>query len=62
MSTNAAPTETVMARRKERNGTISTIQQPLNISLYNKYMGRVDMADQMRQYYHPRMKSIKVYM
>ena len=40
----------------------TTIKQPLNITSYNKYMGGVDKADQLRSYYQLRMKSRKFYM
>ena len=36
------------------------ISCPENVNLYNRFMGGVDMADQLRGYYHVRMKCRKV--
>ena len=33
----------------------------MNVNLYNRFMGGVDMADQLRGYYHVRMKCRKFY-
>jgi hypothetical protein len=35
---------------------------PTNIMLYNKYMGGVDRADQLRSYYQRKVKTTKYYM
>ena len=44
MPTNCNPTSTVNVKRKPDK----VIKQPLNITSYNKYMGGVDKADQLR--------------
>ena len=58
MSMNCNPTSTVNVKRKPNK----VKKQPLNITSYNKYMGGVDKADQLRSYYQLRMKSRKFYM
>ena len=57
MSTNSDPTTPTSVQRKEKDGTRNTI----NVVAYNKYMGGVDHADQLRNYYHVRSKSRKFY-
>ena len=46
---------------KERDGTQINVQAPLSVTLYNKYMGGVDHNDQLRGYYHVRLKCRKYY-
>ena len=41
--------------------TVRDIQAPMAIVSYNKWMGGVDRGDQIRQYYHLRLKSRKFY-
>ena len=47
--------------RKMKNGEKKTFPCPSIITTYNKYMGGVDENDQLRQYYHVRLKSQKYY-
>lgn len=61
MSTNSDPTTLGSVQRKERDGTRSSISCPSNVVAYNKYMGGVDHADQLRSYHHVRCKSRKFY-
>ena len=61
MSTNSDPTTPATVQRKEKDGTTHTVSCPRNVVAYNKYMGGVDHADQLRNYYHVRCKSRKFY-
>ena len=61
MSTNANPDKTVQVQRKDGDQKI-LVTQPYNIFQYNKFMGGVDKADQLRSYYKLRMKTRKFYM
>ena len=61
MSTNSDPTTATTVQRKNRDGTSNTVSCPRNVVAYNKYMGGVDHADQLRNYYHVRCKSRKSY-
>ena len=61
MSTNSDPTTPTSVQRKEKDGTRNMITCPTNVVAYNKYMGGVDHADQLRNYYHVRSKSRKFY-
>jgi hypothetical protein len=47
--------------RKLRNGDHETFPCPHAITTYNKFMGGVDKNDQLREYYHVRLKSHKYY-
>ena len=60
-ATTADPTVSTTILRKGRDGTRSDYTCPQSIALYNKYMGGVDYNDQLRQYYHVRMKGRKYY-
>ena len=53
ISTNSDPTQPTTVQRKARDGC------PASISSYNKFMGGVDLNDQLRQYYSIRMKGRK---
>ena len=53
------PQDTV--ERKMKNGERKTFPCPNTITAYNKFMGGVDKNDQLRQYYHVRLKSRKYY-
>ena len=48
-------------QRKMKNGERRTFSCPEAIQTYNKYMGGVDKNDQLREYYHVRLKSRKYY-
>ena len=61
MSTNTDPRASTMVRRKERDGTCSMVSCPESVAQYNQFMGGVDHADQLRNYYRIRCKSKKFY-
>ena len=48
MSTLASPTSTTTVRRKGRDGSSRDVPCPESIALYNRHMGGVDKADQLR--------------
>ena len=56
LSTNAQPQQHSTVQRKEHDGSHSDIPCPVGMELYNRYMGGVDKYDQLRQYYHVRLK------
>ena len=62
LSTQSNPHSIVFCQRKQKDGTNITVPIPKSISMYNKYMGGVDHADQLRSYYMWNMKSRKYYM
>jgi len=51
------PREVSTVARKQKDGTNITLNCPLAVSLYNQYMGGVDMADAMRRLYSCSRKS-----
>jgi len=59
ISTNSDPTQPTTVQQKARDGTSSSIRCPASISSYNKFMGGVDLNDQLQQYYSIRMKGRK---
>lgn len=61
LSTNVQPDDRGTVRRMQSDSTVREIQAPMAIISYNKWMGGVDRGDQIRQYYHLRLKSRKVY-
>ena len=62
IATNSDPTESTTVLRKLRDGTRKQFASPTAIDLYNKNnMGGVDFSDQMRGYYHFRLKCRKNY-
>ena len=61
ISSNSQANETVNINRKKKDGSIISVKCPHAIALYNKYMGGVDLNDQIRKYYHIRLKSKKYY-
>ena len=61
MSTNVQPHEISTVRRMQSDATVRDVTAPMSIVSYNKWMGGVDRGDQMRQYYHLRLKSRKFY-
>ena len=60
-STNSDPSKTVDVNRKKKDGSVISIPCPSAIADYNKYMGGIDHNDQLRQYYHVRIKCRKYY-
>ena len=61
MATNSDPTTPTTVERKQRDGSKSTYPCPTSVYMYNKYMGGVDHNDQLRGYYHVRLKCRKYY-
>jgi len=51
------PREVTTVSRKQKDGSRKTLDCPQAVSLYNKYMGGVDMADAMRRLYSCSRKS-----
>ncbi len=60
-ATNSDPLESTEVNRKLRTGERLVVPCPTSIANYNKYMGGVDRNDQLREYYHLRLKSRKNY-
>ena len=61
LSTNVQPGGTGVVSRMQTNATPLDVAAPHAVISYNKYLGGVDRGDQMRQYYHLRLKSRKFY-
>ena len=61
LSSNAQPQQHSTVQRREYTGNRTDVHCPLAMDLYNRYMGGVDKNDQLRQYYHVRLKSRKFY-
>ena len=57
----ASPTDTTSVNRRQKDGTRIAVECPLCVALYNQYMGGVDLGDQLRGYYHVRLKCTKNY-
>ena len=60
LSSNCQPEVTVV-QRKQKDGTRVEIDCPTAIVSYSKFMAGVDQGEQLRQYYHVRSKSRKMY-
>ena len=56
IATNAQTLPLDTVQRKLKTGHHKTFDCPEAISIYNRYMGGVDKNDQLRQYYHVRLK------
>ena len=61
IATNSDPTTKTTVVRKSRDGTTNSYTCPHSIAAYNRYMGGVDRNDQLRGYYHVRLKCRKFY-
>ena len=61
MYTGFDPAEHGTVLRRLKDGTRQSFPCPAACIAYNKYMGGVDVGDQLRGYYHVRMKSRKCY-
>ena len=61
LSTMSDPDISHPVKRKQKDGSTLMVDCPSSIVAYNKYMGGVDRGDQLRSYYHVRLKSRKFY-
>ena len=61
LSTNAQPQQQDLVQRHEHDGRRVYVPCPAAMALYNAYMVGVDRNDQLRQYYHVRLKWQKMY-
>ena len=61
VATNSQSVPLRFVHRKQKNGDKKQYPCPESICLYNQYMGGVDINDQLRQYYHVRLKTTKNY-
>ena len=61
MSTNSDPQRDTSVQRKDRDGTSQLVPCPQNVVSYNKFMGGIDRADQLRHYYRVECKTRKFY-
>ena len=61
VSSNCDPSATTQVSRRQRDGSAMSVDCPLSVSLYNKFMGGVDLNDQLRGYYNVRLKGRKFY-
>lgn len=61
MYNSCDPTHTSTVMRRKKDGTREPVTCPEALKRYNQCMGGVDLGDQLRGYYHVRMKSRKVY-
>ena len=59
IATDSDPTKPQTVQRKHKDGTSHTYPCPSTIADYNRYMGGVDSNDQLRGYYHVRLKCRK---
>lgn len=61
LSTNFQPNDTGNVTRKLYDGSTISVLCPDAIIQYNRYMRGVDRNDQLRQYYHVRLRGRKYY-
>ena len=61
VATNSDPTVEEQVSRKQRDGSSIAVSCPQSIVLYNTNMGGVDNNNQLRWYYHVRLKCRKFY-
>ena len=61
VSTLASPNDHTFVNRGQKDGSRIPVPCPVCIFLYNRYMGGVDLGDQLRGYYHVRLKCMKNY-
>lgn len=61
MYTGYSPLEMSKVKRKQKDGTSKEFDCPAAIAAYNRFMGGVDLGDQLRGYYRYRIKSKKFY-
>ena len=56
IATNSDPTSSDTVTHKKKDGTRQSYTCPMSVAQYNKYMEGVDHNDQLRRYYHVRLK------
>ena len=61
MCTGCDTTTPTTVLRGQKDGTRRPVTCPAASAIYNRYMGGVDLGDQLRGYYHMRMKCRKFY-
>ena len=61
VSTLADPGDHTSVNRRQKDGTQLTVQCPQCVALYNRYIGGVDLGDQLRGSYNVRLKNRKNY-
>ena len=61
LSTLSQPGDTSKVSRRQRDGSVAEVSCPSAILTYTKYMGGVDLGDQLRKYYSVRLKCNKNY-
>ena len=61
LSTNVQPHDLALVQCREHNGTRVNVHCPAAMVHYQAFMGGVDRNDQLRQYYHVRLKCRKFY-
>ena len=59
INTICNPSSLTTVKHKKKDGSTVNVSCPLSVQLYNKYMGGVDMADQLRKAYSCRRRSRK---
>ena len=60
LSTLSQPGEMETVSRRERDGSLVSVNCPSAIFTYTKYMGGVDLGDQLRKYYSIRQNVTKI--
>lgn len=61
MYTGYSPLDKTEVQRKQKDGTRKEFDCPAALAAYNKFMGAVDLGDQLRGYHAYKLKSRKVY-
>ena len=56
VSSNCDPCATTTVQHHQNDGTLLSVTCPMSVSMYNKYMGGLDLNDQLRGYYNVRLK------
>jgi len=60
-ATMCQPNATTMVQRRQKDGSSMMVPCPESVVMYNQYMGGVDRGNQLRGYYHVRLKCVKNY-
>ena len=61
LTSNTQPQQHTTVQRREKDGSSCGVPCPAAMSLYNSYMGGIDRNDQLRGYYHVKLKCRKFY-